>query len=352
MFILTFQSGIAQSVYFEQVKTRQEVTITGDSIKLDMNIDLDDLILGTDQMIVITPMLFSKDKNKEKALPSMIVTGNRKRKTLKRAMKLNEQSSIDFQNIYSIIQRKNGDKQSIYYNIQIPSSDWMKSGELTLKEDFIGCVNCILESYERSLFSPIPNMSLVSNNVPLKSNVELIKKGMVVELRFNYEPNSYEIHSRIADNTDQIQKIELLYSEYLENNNITIDSVKIIGYASPDGLFDKNLKLSKTRAEVTEDFIMTKFKIDKKNVYTKGVGEDWDGLMQLLENSSFEDKEQVIQVIRDINFEQREHAIMRLGKGEIFKKLLKYFYPKLRKTICTIYYTVSVEDNSNVQDNP
>ena len=132
------------------------------------------------------------------------------------------------------------------------------------------------------------------------------------------------------------------------NPKIKINSIDIVGYASPDGVEDKNSNLSNERtksARTSLISIMKKAKIagytDTANYIIQGKGEDFDGFKEQLSltTSILEaDKNLFIRILEMTKDPvKREAEMINLGKS--YTELEKDVFPKIRRANIIVNYT-------------
>ena len=132
------------------------------------------------------------------------------------------------------------------------------------------------------------------------------------------------------------------------NPKIKINSIDIVGYASPDGVEDKNSNLSNERtksARASLISIMKKGKIagytDTVNYKLQGKGEDFDGFKEQLSLTTYiseADKNLFIRILEMSKDPiQREKEMINLGKS--YTELEKDVFPKIRRSVIIVDYT-------------
>ena len=132
------------------------------------------------------------------------------------------------------------------------------------------------------------------------------------------------------------------------NPKIKINSIDIVGYASPDGVEDKNSNLSNERtksARASLISLMKKAKIvgysDTTNYTMQGKGEDFDGFkeqLKLTTSISEADKNLFIRILEMTKDPvQRETEMINLGKS--YTELEKDVFPKIRRANIIVNYT-------------
>jgi tetratricopeptide (TPR) repeat protein len=131
-----------------------------------------------------------------------------------------------------------------------------------------------------------------------------------------------------------------LMKEYIKSVDADPDrkfnKTVINSYASPDGKFDFNEKLSGKRGNTADKFVKKEFsKIEaaKSSDFfeSKAVAEDWDGFKTEVEKSSMQDKELILRVLSMYaDPEVRENEIKNMASA--FETLKDDILPKLRRS--------------------
>ena len=85
------------------------------------------------------------------------------------------------------------------------------------------------------------------------------------------------------------------------NNGVQFSTIKVEGYASPEGNDAQNQKLSEDRANATVEYIQENLGDDVKDVefQAEGMGSDWEGFFTALRNSNIADKEAIEKSIKE-----------------------------------------------------
>lgn len=114
-----------------------------------------------------------------------------------------------------------------------------------------------------------------------------------------------------------------------------IDSLRIVAYASPEGPFDYNKRLSERRAKTLKNYLLFTYpRLHEDQIFTEGKGENWDGFRRMAEaDSLLPMKEQVLSIIRNQNITelQRQSKIAKLDGGRLYKNyILPNYYRYLR----------------------
>jgi len=119
-------------------------------------------------------------------------------------------------------------------------------------------------------------------------------------------------------------------------------SAQISSYASPDGPYALNEKLSSNRGTTGKDFFVRTFKAAKVEDVVKSdllktvtTPEDWEGFKKLMEASSIKDKELVLRVLSMYqDSETRDREIHNLAAA--FEEIKTKILPELRRSKMTV----------------
>ncbi len=133
--------------------------------------------------------------------------------------------------------------------------------------------------------------------------------------------------------------------DYIKNANsndrIDLKGIDISAYASPDGPYDFNDKLSQKREATSTKFMEKELKKEKVDnakqenfLATKYTAEDWDGFKKLMEESSVPDKELVLRVLSMYSDPAvRDREIKNIS--EAYEVIKKQILPPLRRAKLT-----------------
>lgn len=117
-----------------------------------------------------------------------------------------------------------------------------------------------------------------------------------------------------------------------ETENKEIESLNVVGYASPDGSLSLNKNLAERRLNTTANFLnreMRKIKA-KVEIGKDFTPEDWDGFQKLMEASSIQDKELILRVLSMYSDpEQREREIKNISSA--YTVIADEILPQLRR---------------------
>jgi tetratricopeptide (TPR) repeat protein/outer membrane protein OmpA-like peptidoglycan-associated protein len=184
-------------------------------------------------------------------------------------------------------------------------------------------------------------MMLYASDKLIRSNEK------TVSAQINFLKGSSTVRPSELNDKDVVDLVTWI-TEALKNNKITINSIGLNGYASPDGEEDKNEALSIERSKMARKSFMdllskakiTSFK-DSSTYKLVGLGEDFEGFQKQLSSTksiSESDKDLILRVIQMSNDPaEREKQMITLGKT--WTELEKEVFPMIRRSEITINYT-------------
>ncbi|MDR2473986.1 MAG: hypothetical protein LBD53_10600 [Tannerella sp.] len=156
---------------------------------------------------------------------------------------------------------------------------------------------------------------------------------------------AYDANIQFLVNRAELRSTELKKQEIADWQNLVDNanqapnqnvSVEISAYASPEGAFDFNDKLSQNREGNTKTYLDKELKKRKIEVPidAKYTAEDWDGFQELVSKSNLQDKELVLRVLSMYKDpEQREREIRNISV--VYQNLADEILPQLRRSRLT-----------------
>ena len=223
------------------------------------------------------------------------------------------------------------------YTSSVPYAEAMKISELVLRIKAVrGSKNLDFDPVKLA-DGVIATSTLVEKHgkaVIMKDNfVRIVPETKVADI--NYVINRSDLLSKELKAED----IALL-REYIKtvdaDPNLQFKNTVVSSYASPDGKYDLNEKLSGKRGVTADKFIKKEFgKIQDAKSPTffdsKTTAEDWDGFKTEVENSAMQDKDLILRVLSMYSDpEVREKEIKNMSAA--FEALKTDILPRLRRS--------------------
>ncbi|MCS3172293.1 DUF3868 domain-containing protein [Bacteroides thetaiotaomicron] len=338
--LLPVLGGKAQTLYRDQVRIEKEsITRNEDNNVLSIDMDIvmqENLKLSSNHVVTLTPFLESNGRTK--ILPSIVVYG-RKREVV------NQRNNIaPSENTYSVIRRKHNKEQIINYHQQFQFEAWMRDAEMKLNIDV--CGRCDLkeetsgELITRLNILPVQLQPAISYITP---QAEAVKHRAIEGSAFlDFPVNQIIIRPEYRRNTVELAKIRATIDSVRNDDKTTLSSIRIHGYASPEGGYANNTRLAKGRTQALVDYVTSYYKFDNKLITSEYTSEDWEGFRKFIAASSLEKKDEILKLMDDstLDIDKKERQIAQLAGPQTYKYILEECYPALRHSDYTVNYTV------------
>ena len=339
--LLPVLGGKAQTLYRDQVRIEKEsITRNEDNNVLSIDMDIvmqENLKLSSNHVVTLTPFLESNGRTK--ILPSIVVYG-RKREVV------NQRNNIaPSENTYSVIRRKHNKEQIINYHQQFQFEAWMRDAEMKLNIDVCGCCDLKEETsgelITRLNILPVQLQPAISYITP---QAEAVKHRAIEGSAFlDFPVNQIIIRPEYRRNTVELAKIRATIDSVRNDDKTTLSSIRIHGYASPEGGYANNTRLAKGRTQALVDYVTSYYKFDNKLITSEYTSEDWEGFRKFIAASSLEKKDEILKLMDDstLDIDKKERQIAQLAGPQTYKYILEECYPALRHSDYTVNYTDS-----------
>ena len=304
-----------------------------DYINLDLDLDLSQLGVKGTQVVVLTPQLI-KDADTLK-LKSIGIYGRNRRIYYQRNehIKPTHPGDIDL--------RASQKEDTINYQSSVAFMEWMDGCRLVLSRKDCGCCGHSDIVAESRLVERFPLEAYYPELIYLRPEREVVKTRAISGSAFvDFPVSETVIYPTYRNNVAELAKITGTIDSVKNDSDITIKSVFIKGFASPESPYANNTRLAKGRTEALKVYVENMYHFGEGFIRTDYEPEDWAGLERYVMASSLQHKEQILEVIRsDREPDTREWLIKSTWKEE-YRYLLKNCYPALRHSDYTIEYEV------------
>lgn len=316
----------------------------GDELIVSISIDID-RDLSPNESLILAPVV--KDSLEHQIeLPSIYINSRKQHIIFIRETALKEKGA-------QAVQRKNGSLQTVRYLQSVPFQKWMNHAELTLTEKSCGCgipgtetFTCIARVSPQAI--PVPQLAFLTPQVE-KSKIRYEKGCAFID----FPINDTVIHKTFSNNTAELDKITQTIDVIRNDTNVTITHINIHGYASPDGPYKLNERLSRERTHALEEYVCQLYNFDKTLIHTSYTPEDWEGFESLLSDTTFQQKKQLMKIVEsDLKPDGKEAKIKKLFPV-FYRFVVKEWFPVLRHSDYMIEYQVrpfTVEESQRVFD--
>lgn len=337
---LTMALPVSAQKYYNDAIGITDVSLwqQGESLYIDMQIDMRNLKVDNDRTLTLTPMLVSADRNL--VLPEIIINGRRRQKAYVRSMALNSDTELGV---------PSNKKEVLNYTQVIPYQPWMENASMTLEENLCGCGG----HQEVLAQEPIPNeisteIRRLSALHPILSHIQLPADRLEVrskqyEAYLEFPVNKSVILPDYMNNKSELQNIQKMLSETLNDKGLNVKGIYIEGFASPEGALKLNEQLSVKRAEALKNYLSAQGQIPAGLCHVSFGGENWDGLVKTLESSTLKEKATLLDIIEyTSDIALRKQKLKNVNGGVPYRVMLRELYPALRKVNCRVDYTTDI----------
>ncbi len=330
----------------------------GDSVYVNLKFDFSDIHVDSRRSISLVPVLVAPDNHRD--LTEVTIKGRENYNVYQREMALmsNHKKVVYAESApYAVLPGfKSKQVKILEYNIAVKYEPWMADAKLEMYEDVCGCGSPARRSEVVMLINQIlleKNSDIVPYVVTpylayAQPVIETIKqREMIGGVFLDFVVNRTDIRPDYMNNPQELKKISDMISEVRNDRNITVRTISVIGYASPEGTIAGNKQLSEGRAKALVEYLLPHFDYSRSLYNVEFGGENWQGLKESVEESQMSYRQQVLDIIESVPAEinyvtktSRKKALMDLAGGTPYLYMLRTFFPSLRKAICKIDFEV------------
>ena len=164
------------------------------------------------------------------------------------------------------------------------------------------------------------------------------------EVNLTFKPGVSKIDMSLGDNAMEIQNARATLSRYENDPDATIKSFEMQGISSPDGTYDKNVALAKSRLNNASDAIISAVSRDTRSmmeIKTNSKVETWETVAQMLESDSLTVEAEKIREIIKKSPRSMDMQFSAIRKLNYYRKVIvENYLPKLRKVEYSLGYSV------------
>ena len=335
---LSITAGYAQSTKDVDIKDfTLELKEDGD-LNVDIDIDFTNLNIKTTQVVVLTPIIVNGDNAQE--LKSIAVYGRNRRIYYLRNEDEKPTSSEDIDLTCSEARGVVAYSTSLYF------ADWMDGCRVELLRTDYGCCGEPSMIARKGLVDRFPIEPYYPELIYLRPQHEAVKTREISGSAFvDFPVSQTVIYPTYRNNTIELAKITGTIDSVKSDKDITIKSIFIKGYASPESPYSNNTYLAKGRTEALKEYVEALYHFGEGFIKTDYEPEDWAGLERYVEASSLPHKSEILEAIHsDRDPDTKEWIIKSTWKDE-YRYLLDNCYPALRHSDYTIEYEIRSYSN-------
>ena len=226
------------------------------------------------------------------------------------------------------------------YHADVAYAPWMDGSDLVLRRRDYGCCRTLLDGaalpvgrYEEVVYTP--EFRYVAPVAAAEKRRELSGRAYI-----DFPVNRTEMYPEYRRNPIELQKIIGTIDSIRNDGDITVSSITIKGYASPEGPYSNNIRLAKGRTATLQRYVENMYRFEQGFIKTDYEPEDWGGLRDYVEGSGLEHREEILALIDSDMEPDAKNTKLRDAYPEEYRFLLQTVYPGLRHSDYTIEYTI------------
>ncbi len=294
--------------------TPAKVKAGRDSIRIAFDVILDHVDLGTNAQLNLRPRLVSQDGTQVYEFAPISVAGRKRHIMWQRGERTTPQPL-----------RARGERMVVPVSITAPAYEWTRTAKLNVEEQITGCASCELERHEftvaerlsREPYRPTFSVAYIT---PEAEAVKVRSEKFVA--RFNFRVNRTELLRNLGNNGVEFARVDSVANAILGNKDVTVRTVNIDGYASPEGQEANNIRLADGRAKSFVKYLEQTYGLLTAN------NTQWNAqLFDIVDGQAR-------------NNNARKDQLKKLDGGNAYRFLLENVFPELRRTEYQFTYQV------------
>lgn len=231
--------------------------------------------------------------------------------------------------------------EEVAYGVVVPYAAWMNGAQLRFDRRDYGCCSTLLDEqscllggwWEPTPWEPV--LAYVRPEAAGEKSYSLSGSAFI-----DFPVNRTVIRPDYRRNAVELAKIQATIDSVRNDRDITITSVWLKGFASPESPYSHNASLAKGRTEALKSHIGRLYRFDEGIIQTDYEPEDWAGLRRYVAESNLEHREEILALIDSSLEPDAKEWKIRRSYPEEYRFLLQYCYPALRHTDYRISYVV------------
>lgn len=298
---------------------------------------LDSMKVRPNQTLVFTPVIEDASGQNTATMRSLIVNGRKQHIVYER-----NNGNKNYPDAAEL-QRHNGTAQSYDYREAIALEPWMRNATVRLSIDTCGCGNLV----GRNAGNPVDvnphwdkKCSLIYAT-PSALNDDDPVLSLQGKAYLDFPVNRTELHPDYHNNASELHKIMATIDTVRNNPKVTITSISIHGYASPEGSYSNNTRLAQGRAATLTDYVKNQYDLPASVYHVESTPEDWAGLDSFLVKSNLAEKEELLKIVRSDMEPDPKDAYLRKNFPEAYNTILNACYPYLRHSDYEVQYKIA-----------
>lgn len=308
-----------------------KVERNGKFLTVGMGMDMAALGVEANRAVLLTPRLVNGADSVD--LPSVGVYGRRRYYYYMRNG-IGNISGAD-----ETVFRASEKPATLDYSHSVAYEEWMDGATVRLHRSDWGCCQEILAEYDGLLGRH--DETFFPELVFVRPEAEIMKSRSLSGSAFiDFPVDKTVIYPEYRRNAVELGKIEATIDSVRHDEDVSIVSVWLKGYASPESPYSHNRDLAIGRTQSLKEHIRRLYDFADSTIATDYEPEDWEGLRRYVEGSNISHRTEILEMIdSDLEPDAKEARIKRAYPEE-YRFLLQHCYPALRHTDYRIDYNI------------
>lgn len=333
LIILVLMAFAMQHAAAQTAADNVSMTRKGENLNIKMDIPLADLKVKSNQAVLLTPCISQGDKRLELA-----PVGIYGRQRYYHYLRDGQDGMIGGPEETVIRSSKMPEVQ--HYEASVPYQKWMEGSQLQLLRQDYGCCRNITDEQASTLvsgFSSVYRPQFLYE----RPQAEAVKSRALSGSAFVCFPvNRTEVRPDYMQNPRELGKITATIDSVKADKDITVKSLFIKGYASPEGSYAGNERLAKDRTLALKDYVARLYKFPANFIQTAYEAENWQGLRAYVMASSLKHKQELLAMIDSNQAPDAKESLIRDTYPDDYRTLLRDCYPGLRRSDYKVEYVI------------
>lgn len=184
--------------------------------------------------------------------------------------------------------------------------------------------------------------------VPEKSDTASVLEEIIrsevrrLDASLSFKPGSVELTASYGQNSKELAGLCNDLNALLADRNVTLQSVEVTGYSSPDGNTSKNEELATGRALRLCRYLGKEMRLPENIFVVRQSQEDWDGLKRAVSEARKPYAMRVMALLDSLSQpDARRKALGSLDKGKVWKDMENTLFAGLRRIQVNVVYQLT-----------
>lgn len=319
-----------------------ELSERGDSLYFEMDVSVCTEAVNPRQSWTIVPVLSTEGDKYVITLPHLQFNGRVKDQLYRRGVRFNNRE-ITADQPYVRINMPNDKELVLNYTAQIPYEYWMDTATLSIHQALSSPANkrqlFVVRDAGKVYLEPREPYAVQPQILFITPEKELKTRKMQGQAYLDFQVGRSVILPNFRRNPEELAKIAATVAQVRENPDVQIIGLFIEGYASPEGRYATNERLSLERAGALKDHMAKTLGLSEGLFRVSAVAEDWGGLRVLVDDSRIAQKERILDIIDSSDEPDRKEQRLR-ALGAPWRTMMNEMFPQLRRVDYQIDYSV------------